>query len=70
MLPIHRMREAIRSQRYRLSSHANEEMSEDDLLAEDVENIILTGQVSQRFTHDPRGTRYEVLGDAIDGRSA
>jgi len=64
------MRQAILAQRYRISSHANEEMSEDELVAEDIENIVLTGQVAHRFTHDPRGTRYEVVGDAMDGRSA
>jgi hypothetical protein len=67
---MQRMRQAIREQRYRISSHANEEMSEDELVAEDVESIILTGQIGQRFTRDPRGTRYEVVGDTIDGRRA
>jgi len=64
------MRQAIREQRYRISSHANEEMSEDELVAEDIESIILTGQIARRVTRDPRGTRYEVVGDTIDGRRA
>ena len=55
-----RMRRAIHEQQYRISSHANEEMSEDNLVAEDIEEIILTGQITRRFTHDPRGTRYEM----------
>ena len=63
-----RMRQAIREQQYRISSHANEEMSEDDLMAEDIESIVLTGQITRRFTHDPRGTRYEVAGNTTDGR--
>jgi hypothetical protein len=61
---------AIREQRYRISSHANEEMSADDLVAEDVESVILTGEIARRFTRDPRGTRYEVVGDTADGRRA
>ncbi|MBI1925194.1 DUF4258 domain-containing protein [Candidatus Poribacteria bacterium] len=65
-----RMRQAIREQRYRISSHANEEMSEDNLVAADIESIVLTGQITRRFTHDPRGTRYEVAGDTTDGRRA
>ena len=65
-----RMRRAIREERYRIRSHANEEMSEDDLVAEDIESIILTGEVTRRLTGDPRGTRYEVTGDTVDGRRA
>lgn len=67
---LSQMRQAIREQRYRISSHANEEMSEDNLVMDDIENIILTGQVAQKFTHDPRGIRYEIAGKAIDGRRA
>jgi hypothetical protein len=70
MRALQRMRQAIREQRYRISSHANEEMSEDDLLAEDIESIILTGQITRKFTRDPRGTRYEVTGDTMNGRHA
>jgi len=43
-------------------------MSDDDLVVVDVENAILTGKISKRFTKDPRGTRYEVVGKACDGR--
>ena len=60
------MRQAICEQRYRISSHANDEMADDFLVAADIENIILTGEIARKFTHDPRGTRYEVLGDTVD----
>jgi hypothetical protein len=64
------MRRAIREQRYRISSHANEEMSEDVLEAIDLERIILTGEIRRRWTRDPRGTRYEVVGETAHGRQA
>ena len=51
-----------------ISVHANEEMSTDELMAIDVENAILTGKIAKRFTRDPRGARYEVVGKACDGR--
>jgi hypothetical protein len=70
MRAIEPMREAIRQQRYRISSHANEEMSDDDLEAIDVEQIILTGDIARRYTRDPRGTRYEVVGRTTDRRRA
>jgi len=70
MRALQRMQRAIREQRYRISSHANEEMSEDNLVAEDVENVILRGRITRKFTRAPRGTRYEVVGDTTDGRRA
>jgi hypothetical protein len=70
MRTLARMREAIRQQRYRISSHANEEMSDDDLEAVDIEQIILTGHIGHRYTRDPRGTRYEVVGQTTDARQA
>ena len=70
MRVLDRIRQAIREQRYRLSTHANEEMSDDELESVDLENIVLTGRIARRFTRDPRGTRYEILGEATDGRRA
>ena len=70
MALLDRLRQAIHDQHYRVSSHANEEMSDDDLGAQDIESIILTGKVVRRFTRDPRGIRYEIAGAATDGRRA
>jgi hypothetical protein len=68
MRALQRMRLAVNEQRYRISSHANEEMSKDELLSVDIENIILTGKIVRRYTHDPRGARYEVIGNTTDAR--
>jgi hypothetical protein len=65
---IDKLREQIRDQKYLISVHANEEMSNDGLMAIDLENAILTGKIERRFTKDPRGARYEVVGEACDGR--
>ena len=65
---LRRMQKAIRNQRYRISSHANEEMANDFLTADDLENIILTGEIIKKLTHDPRGIRYEVCGETLDYR--
>lgn len=43
-------------------------MSDDDLEAVDIEHIILTGHIAHWYTRDPRGTRYEVVGQTTDGR--
>jgi len=44
-------------------------MANDLLVAIDVENTILTGTITKKFTKDPRGVRYLVTGQACDGRS-
>ena len=44
-------------------------MANDDLIFADIERVIATGRLRRRFTRDPRGARYEVVGSAIDDRS-
>lgn len=68
MSVIERMREKIRNRDYYLSSHAEEEMAEDQFERVDMENAILEGSVRKKLTQDPRGTRYRVEGPAKDGR--
>ena len=68
MRAIDRIRRCVREERYRISLHANEEISEDRLLAVDIEAAILTGEIRRRFTSDPRGVRYEIVGTATDSR--
>jgi uncharacterized DUF497 family protein len=70
MSKIERIRKCITEQNYRISVHAQEEADEDNLTKKDVENIILTGRIVKKFTHDPRGTRYQIIGKSRDGRTA
>jgi hypothetical protein len=50
--------------------HFFEEMSNDDLLFADIERVIATGSIRRRFTRDPRGARYEIVGTTTDEREA
>jgi hypothetical protein len=70
MRALQSMRLAVKEQRYRISSHANEEMSKDELVSLDIESIVLTGKIVRKYTRDPRGTRYEIMGNTTDGRRA
>ncbi|XGV96515.1 MAG: DUF4258 domain-containing protein [Leptolyngbya sp. BL-A-14] len=63
---IDRIREKIRLCQYDMSAHAMEEMAEDGLTILDVEEAILSGQVRRVEKDDPRGTRYVVMGTALD----
>ena len=50
--------------------HFFEEMANDNLIFGDIESTIASGRIRRRFTRDPRGTRYEVVGTTTDGRDA
>ncbi len=67
---LKRFRSLVRKRQYILTIHALEEMGEDDVLAEDVENAILTGQIVERQVD--RGTRerkYVLAGTDCFGES-
>ena len=70
MSKIERIRKYIIEQNYRISAHAQEEADQDNLTKKDVENIILTGRITKKFTHDPRGTRYQITGKSKDRKTA
>lgn len=43
-------------------------MTADNLKFVDIKREIETGRIRRKFTRDPRGTRYEIVGSANDGR--
>jgi hypothetical protein len=60
------IREKIRLRQYDMSAHAMEEMAEDMLTILDVEEAVLTDQVIRVEKDDPRGTKYIVVGTALN----
>jgi uncharacterized DUF497 family protein len=63
------IREKVRSQEYEFAiPHFFEEMANDDLAFADIETAVFNGRINCAFTDDPRGTRYEIVGNATDGR--
>lgn len=68
MATLQRIRQKIIDREYYLSSHAEEEMLDDELERTDIENAILKGQIEKKLTEDVRGTRYRMEGPARDGR--
>ncbi|QZZ22170.1 DUF4258 domain-containing protein [Leptothermofonsia sichuanensis E412] len=63
---IDRIREKIRLRQYDMTAHAMEEMAEDLLTILDVEEAVLSGQIIRVEKDDPRGTKYVVVGIALD----
>ncbi|NES25074.1 MAG: DUF4258 domain-containing protein [Symploca sp. SIO3E6] len=68
MSTLKKIRQKIIDRNYYLSSHAEEEMLDDELERTDLENAILKGHIEKKLTADLRGTRYRIEGSAQDGR--
>ena len=68
MATIQKIWQKILDREYYISSHAEDEMLDDNLERADVENAILKGKVDKKLTNDIRGTRYRIEGPANDGR--
>ena len=69
MAIIHKIREKVEKQEYEFTiPHFFEEMADDNLTFADIEMAIAKGQLRRKFTRDPRGSRYEVIGPTTGGR--
>ena len=68
MTKTQRIRQKIIDRAYYLSSHAEDEMLDDELERDDVEYAILRGRIQRKLSEDRRGTRYRIEGPAKDGR--
>ena len=68
MTILQKIRQKIIDRKYYLSSHAEEEMLDDELERKDIENAILKGRIEKKMTKDIRGTRYRMEGPTLDRR--
>ena len=68
MARIQRFRHKIIDRSYYLSTHAEEEMLDDELTRDDIENAILKGRIEKKLSEDLRGTRYRIEGPSSHGR--
>jgi hypothetical protein len=70
-VPISNLRHLIRTLRYVVSTHAADELEDDNLTVSDLENIVLTGQIIERQRDKTSGeTKYVVHGITLDGQGA
>lgn len=63
-----KIRQKIIDRSYYLSSHAEDEMLDDDLERRDIEYAIFNGRIQKTYTEDFRGTRHCIEGTIRDGR--
>jgi len=62
---LKRMRELVRTRKYVMTLHAADEMDSDSLTIYDVENVVLTGQITER-QKDRASAEWKYL---VGGRS-
>jgi Domain of unknown function (DUF4258) len=68
---IAHLRQLIRTLSYAVSTHAADELEDDNLSILDLENVILTGQIVERQRdRTTRETKYVIQGRALDGTAA
>lgn len=68
---IVRLRQLIRTLSYVVSTHAAEELEDDNLSILDLENIILAGRVQERQRDiQTREVKYVIAGTTLDGSVA
>jgi len=66
---LNRIREKIRTSRYIVTLHAEEEMDDDGFSIFDVEHAILTGSIQERQKDRDTGeSKYRLIGHALDNR--
>ncbi|MBI3753394.1 MAG: DUF4258 domain-containing protein [Deltaproteobacteria bacterium] len=70
MAIIRIIREKVARHEYEFTiPHFFEEMADDNLAFTDIKNAISNGRIQRKFTKDPRGTRYEIIGRTADSRN-
>jgi len=68
---VTQLRHLIRTLSYVVSTHAADELEDDNLTIFDLENIILTGQIVERQRdRATRETKYVVRGATLEGAAA
>ncbi len=69
MATIQTIRKKLALREYELAiPHFFEEMANDNLSFDDIQMAINNGVINRKFTREPRGTRYEVVGKTKSGR--
>lgn len=71
LVSISHLRQLIRTLSYVVSNHAADELDDDNLSILDLENVVLTGHITERqrdrVTHE---TKYVIQGETLDGHAA
>ena len=71
LVSIAHLRQLIRTLSYVVSTHAADELEDDNLSILDLENVVLTGQITERQRDRvTRETKYVIQGNTLGGNTA
>lgn len=60
------IKKKIRNQKYDLSIHAHNERQEEQITVEEIEKVLLKGDIIEQYPNDPRGGSCLVAGMVSD----
>ena len=63
---LNRIKKKISQGLYYFTTHAIEELQNDNLTTDDAESAIFNGEIINKLDHDFRGARYIILGKTKD----
>ncbi len=63
---LERIKQQVLERSYDISNHALNEAADEGFDIFDVDTALLTGRIGKKYTKDPRGTRYKIVGVAAD----
>ncbi|GAF70927.1 unnamed protein product [marine sediment metagenome] len=61
-MEIAKIREKVGQDEYEISLHAEKERYSEDIMISDLENAILSGEILEDYSDDPRGPSCLILG--------
>lgn len=67
-MDFEKIQNLVKTKEYLFSEHADEERTKDELSVEEIEQVILSGQVIEERLDDPRGESRLIAGKTKAGR--
>ncbi len=66
---VRMIKQGVQEGRYRMTDHSLQEMDDEGVSAPDVVAAVVGRALQGKQTHDLRGPRYVMRGQALDGRT-
>jgi len=60
------IRKKVQKEEYDLSAHAHQERQEEQITVEEIEKILLKGDIIEKYSNDPRGQSCLIAGVVFD----
>ena len=65
---VRRIKQQVQDGEYMMTDHAIVEMDGENVSVDDVISSVVQGELKEKQTGDPRGSKYVFKGEGVDGR--